>query len=110
MQINSAPYTGIDWDEVPITKHAGESGFVYRRTCETGNVRLRLAEYSPGYKAEHWCCRGHVIHLLDGEIIYKFKDGSEIKLAKGMSCCFSDSQEIPHKSSTRNGAFLLIVD
>lgn len=110
MQIISAPYTLIDWDDVPITKHSGETGFAYRRTCETGNVRLRLVEYSPGFKSDHWCCRGHVIHLLDGRINYEFKDGSGIMLIKGMSCCFSDSKAIAHKTSTGNGALLLIVD
>ena len=110
MQIISTPYTEINWDEVLITKHPGETGFAYQRTFETGNIRLRLVEYSPGYQAGHWCCRGHVIHLLDGEIMFEFKDGTLITLIKGMTCCFGDGQGIPHKSLTVKGAFLLIVD
>ena len=110
MYITEVPYTNINWDEVPITKHSGETGFAYRRIFETGNVRLRLVEYSPGYRADHWCCRGHVIHLLDGEIKFELKDGSMVSLIKGMSCCLSDSKSIAHKALTESGAFLLIID
>ena len=109
MKIISSPYSLIDWDDVLITKHSGETGFAYQRSCETGNVRLRLVEYSPGFKSDHWCCRGHVIYLLDGQINFEFRDGSEIMLIKGMSCCFSDSKAIAHKPCTETGAFLLIV-
>jgi len=110
MNITDVPYTKIDWDEVPITKHSGENGYAYWRTFETGNIRIRLVEYSPGYRADHWCCRGHVIHLLDGEAICELKHGSEIQLKKGMTCCYSDNQENPYKLFTKNGAFLLIID
>jgi len=110
MQIINDPYIKINWDEVPITKQSGETGNTYCRTVESGNIRIRLVEYSHSYKADHWCCRGHVIHILDGEISFELKDGSVIRLIKGMSCCLSDSQDIPHKSSTITGAFLLIID
>jgi len=73
---------------VPGTvKSAGENGFACQRNCETGNVRLRLVEYSPGFKSDHWCCRGHIIHLPDGEINYEFKDGSGIRSIKGEKLC-----------------------
>jgi len=110
MQIISEPYSVIDWDNVLIEKHSGETGFAWSRNFETGNIRIRLTEYSPGFKSDHWCCRGHIIHLLDGEIIFELKDGSMVRLIKGMSCCFSDSKAIAHKSQTKTGAFLLIID
>jgi uncharacterized cupin superfamily protein len=110
MHITNVPYTKIDWDEVPITKHSGETGHAWWRTFETGNIRIRLVEYSPGYRADHWCCRGHVIYLLDGGMISEHKDGLKIQLKKGMTYCFSDNQENPHKSFSRNGVYLLILD
>jgi len=110
MQIISDPYSVIDWDNVPIIKHQGETGFAWSRTFETGNIRIRLTEYSPGFKSDHWCCRGHLIHLLDGELNIEIKDGSVIRLIKGMSCCFSDSKATAHKPFTSTGAFLLVVD
>ena len=110
MQIICAPYTVIDWDDVPITKHSGETGFAYFRTCETGNVRIRLVEYSPGFKSDHWCCRGHVIHLLEGEMVFELKDGLLMVLKRGMTCCMSDNSQNPHRSFTKTGAVLFIVD
>ena len=110
MQIIHEPYSVVDWDRVPITKHSGETGFTWFRTIETGNIRIRLSEYSPGFRSDHWCCRGHVIHLPDGEMSFEFKDGSGIRLIKGMSCCFSDSKAIAHKPFTGTGALVLIPD
>ena len=110
MQIISAPYTVIDWDDVPITKHSGETGFAYFRTYETGNVRIRLVEYSPGFKSDHWCCRGHVIYVLEGEIVSELKEGAGLILKKGMSWSSCDNNQNPHRIITKNGALLFIVD
>jgi len=108
--MKDATFAKINWDDLPVIKHSGETGYAWWRTFETGNIRIRLVEYSPGYRADYWCCRGHVIHLLDGEMISELKDGSKIQLEKGMTYCLSDNQENPHKSFSGNGAFLLIVD
>lgn len=110
MQITDVSNTCINWDDIPITKNSGETGYAYQRTVELGNVRVRIVEYSPGYKADHWCCRGHFIHLLDGEISFEIKDGSGLRLIKGMSCCFSDIRAIAHKTCSETGAILMIVD
>lgn len=110
MQIINEPYTIVDWDNVPITKHSGETGFIWCRAFETENIRIRLSEYSPGFKSDHWCCRGHIIHILNGEMSFEFKDGTGIKLLKGMSCCFSDSKAIAHRPVTVTGALIFIID
>ena len=31
------------------------------RTLEIGDIRVRIVEYSPGYLADHWCDRGHIL-------------------------------------------------
>ncbi len=110
MQIISEPYSVIDWDNVTIEKHSGETGFAWSRTIETGNINIVLVEYSPGFRADHWCSRGHVMHLLEGELNIELKDGSVIRITKGMSCCFSDCQATAHKPFTGIGAFLLVVN
>ena len=110
MQIISKQYSVIDWDVVPIEKHSGETGFVWSRTFEEGNIRIVLVEYSPGFRADHWCCRGHVLHLLDGEVNIELKDGSVIRLIKGMSCCISDNNATAHKPFTVTGSLLLVID
>jgi hypothetical protein len=36
---------------------------------------VRIVEYSPGYLADHWCEKGHVILCLEGELQTELKDG-----------------------------------
>ena len=110
MQITDVSNTSINWDDIPITKNSGETGNAYQRTIELGNVRLRIVEYSPGYKADHWCCRGHVIYVLEGEIVSELNEGGNIILKKGMSWCSRDNNQNPHRIFTKNGALLFIVD
>jgi len=48
--------------------------------------------------------------LIEGEIFSELKDGTRIILKKGMTWCSSDNDQNPHRSSTKNGALLFIVD
>jgi len=110
MNFIDIPCTEIDWDEILITKLPGESGYSYWRLFETANIRIRMVEYSAGYRSAHWCSRGHVIHMLEGEMIIEQRDGTIINLRKGMTYCFSDKPDNPHKSFTYEGTSLLIID
>ena len=110
MKIESVPYTTVDWNECPITEHAGEQGMALWKTFEQGNVRSRIVEYSPGYLADHWCERGHVIIVLEGELISELKDGTKSYLTQGMGYVSSDDEKNPHRSHTVTGAKLFIVD
>jgi hypothetical protein len=110
MNIQNIPFSSINWTEVQETHHPGETGFATWRTVEKGNVRVRLVEYSPGYLADHWCARGHVIHILKGEMVSELQDGSRTCLEAGMTYMMSDDETNPHRSSTKNGVSLFIVD
>jgi quercetin dioxygenase-like cupin family protein len=110
MNIQNIPFSSINWPEVQETLHPGETGFATWRTVEKGNVRVRLVEYSPGYLADHWCPRGHVIHILKGEMVSELKDGSRTNLRAGMTYMMSDDEVNPHRSFTEKGASLFIVD
>jgi hypothetical protein len=81
----------------------------YWRTLEIGNIRVRMVEYSPGYFADHWCSRGHVLLVLEGELFTELKDGRTFKLTPGISYQVADGLE-PHRSHTETGAKLFIVD
>lgn len=109
MKILDLPFMTTNWNEVPTTRHAGETGFALWRTLEVGNVRVRIVEYSPGYFADHWCSKGHVLFVLEGEMKTELKDGRTFTLSKGMSYQVADNAE-PHRSSTTSGAKLFIVD
>ena len=68
-----------------------------------------MVEYTPGYKADHWCTKGHIILVLEGELITKLQDGREVVLTLGMSYQVQDGGEA-HRSETITGAKLFIVD
>lgn len=68
-----------------------------------------MVEYSPGYLADHWCGKGHVLLCLEGELRTELADGREFTLTAGMSYQVGDGAE-PHRSSTGCGARLFIVD
>ena len=70
---------------------------------------MRLVDYSPGYVADHWCGKGHIIFCVDGELVTDLKDGRSFKLAPGMSYQVADNAE-PHRSRSTLGATLFIVD
>ena len=109
MQIAGVPFTTTIWSEVPSTEHPGKTGVALWRTVEQGNIRVRQVEYSPGYEADHWCRRGHILLVLEGELTTELDDGSQVVLKAGMSYQVADNAGA-HKSRTRTGARLFIVD
>jgi quercetin dioxygenase-like cupin family protein len=109
MRIEQVPFGVTDWSTVPKTEHPGETGAAYWRTIEQGNVRVRIVEYSPGYLADHWCSRGHVLYVLSGALVTELKDGRSYTLLPGQSYQVADDEE-PHRSRTAGGATLFIVD
>lgn len=109
MRIEDVPFCTTDWSKVPETRHAGDTGFATWRTLELGNIRVRMVEYSPGYKADHWCERGHVLLVLEGELDTELADGRVVKLTPGTSYQVAES-DMAHRSMTAKGAKLFIVD
>ena len=109
MHLTDIPFTTTDWSTVEPTKHAGETGVATWRTRHFGDVRVRMVEYSPGYRADHWCEKGHVLLCLAGELETELRDGRVFVLRPGMSYQVADGAEA-HRSRTAVGAKLFIVD
>src|SRR5580698_3878218 len=103
----SIPFATIDWSSVPVTEHKGEEGIAYWRTFQFGDLRIRMVEYSPGYKADHWCRKGHIIYCIEGEMISELENGEEHVLRQGMSYHVSDNLS-SHRSHTKTGTKLFI--
>ncbi len=110
MKIAELPFTITDWETVPVTQHPGENGVASWRTLNIGDMRIRMVSYSPGYLADHWCDRGHVLLVLEGELTSELRDGRTFLLTAGMSYQVSDHGDAAHRSSTAKGARLFIVD
>lgn len=118
MRMSEIPFCSVDWSTLAATEHPGElvdgvRGMALWRTREFGpadnRVRVRMVEYTPGYVADHWCQKGHVLLCLDGQLDTELADGRCFTLTPGMSYQVADGAEA-HRSSTALGARLFIVD
>ncbi len=103
------PFQTIDWSSVPTTQHLGETGMALQKTMQYDGLRLRMVEYLPGYKADHWCEKGHIIFCIKGEMLSHLKDGRVFSLTQGMSYQVTDGAS-SHRSTTETGATLFIMD
>ena len=109
MRIPAFPFETTNWTDVEPTEHQGENGIAHWRTLNFGDIRVRMVEYSPGYLADHWCEKGHVLLCVEGELHTQLRDGRTEVLRPGMSYQVGDGTE-PHRSYSPNGARLFIVD
>lgn len=103
------PFQTIDWSKVEKTEHKGTTGTAYWQTVQFCGLRIRIVEYSPGYIADHWCKKGHIVYCLEGDVINELEDGEQNRLTPGMSYVVSDDLS-SHRSVTENGVKLLIID
>ena len=109
MDIAGIPFGTTDWSQIEPTEHRGETGCAYWRTQKFGAIRVRMIDYTPGYLADHWCSKGHILFCLEGELHTELEDGRQFILSPGMSYQVADNAE-PHRSFTAVGAKLFVVD
>ena len=109
MLLRDIPFSTVAWEAVEATEHPGDAGIARWRTRQFGDVRVRMVDYSPGYVADHWCVKGHILLCLAGELHTELKDGRRFVLTPGVSYHVADDAE-PHRSTAPQGARLFIVD
>ncbi|MEH6372094.1 DHCW motif cupin fold protein [Pectobacterium carotovorum] len=109
MDMKNIPFGTTDWSQIEPTEHRGETGIAYWRTQSFDNIRVRIVEYTPGYLADHWCSKGHILLCLEGELHTELDDGRVFVLKPGMSYQVADNAEA-HRSYTETGAKLFVVD
>ncbi len=109
MKIENLPFMTTDWAKLPASELQGESGTARTRQLEAGNLRLRMVEFSPGYRADHWCARGHVVLVTEGALTTELKDGRRFESPAGTSFQIAEDDGF-HLVSTASGAVAFIVD
>lgn len=109
MQLNNIPFGITDWADVPVTEHPGVTGKALWRTRQFDDIRVRMVEYTPGYLADHWCHKGHILLCLSGELHTELDDGRTVVLTPGVSYQVADNAQA-HRSFTPTGATLFVVD
>jgi hypothetical protein len=109
VEIRDLPFEATDWTQVVPVERPGAAGVVRSRTRQLGDIRVRMVDYSPGYVADHWCEKGHILLCLEGTLHTELSDGRSVTLSPGMTYHVADGAA-PHRSSTGTGARLFIVD
>lgn len=109
MKMNPFPFQTLNWSSIPKEEYKGEAGKAYWQTQMVNEIRVRMVEYSPGYKADHWCSKGHIIFCIEGDIETELDDRRIMKLSKGMTYFVGDNCEA-HRTSSKEGCRLFIVD
>jgi len=110
MKIQDVPFSFTDWSMIESQEFAGERATSYWRTFSSGELRVRMVEYAPGFRSDHWCPRGHVLLVLEGDLTIELKDGRVIKLPPRTSFQVGDDDTNPHLAYTEKGATVFIVD
>ena len=110
MKLPDMPFVLTDWEQTESREYPGESGTSYWWTFENQDLRVRVVEYSAGFRSDHWCPRGHVLYVLEGELVIALKDGREFVMPAATSFQVGDDEENPHLAYSRTGAKVFIVD
>ena len=103
------PFQITDWETVSATVVNGTTGTATMRIQQLGDLRIRMIEYSANYLADHWCELGHLVFVLEGELINELKVGATTVMKAGSSYAVSDGLS-SHRSRTTGPVKLLVVD
>jgi hypothetical protein len=100
----------IEWSRTPAAIQAGETGTATARTCNLGDITLRLVVYSSGFKADHWSNKGHIVYVIAGSLVIEHEDETRTALSAGNSWHAPDDATSPHRVLCKTGATVFILD
>jgi quercetin dioxygenase-like cupin family protein len=110
MKLGNLPIGVVDWSRIPAVIQPGETGAGTARTCELGDITLRLVVYSSDFKSDHWCNKGHIVHVISGSFVIEHEDGTRTELSAGKSWHAPDDARSPHRVLCEAGATVFILD
>jgi hypothetical protein len=110
MRLKDLPPGAIDWPREPASVQPGETGAATSRARMLGETQLRIVDYGPGYVADHWCGKGHILFVVSGALVIEHQDGNRYELGPGMSWHAADGEGPPHRVVTQDGARIFIID
>lgn len=106
---DSIAFRVINWPDIEKIIQTGAGGKTYTQTLQLAGWRVRVVEYPPGYLADHWCSKGHLVNCISGSFRSELQTGEAFTLTAGMSYMVSDNMSA-HRSSTIEGVKLFIFD
>ncbi len=99
----------VQWTDLPQEASKGTSGEAKTASYATGKAMMRLVSYSPCYQADHWCTKGHLLLVIEGELVVEEECGTKYVVGAGTSCVLPDSMAA-HRVYSIVGALVFIVD
>lgn len=109
MKFSSFPFSITDFNDIKPEIKTGDSGIAEWRTLHRDEMRIRLVTYSPGYLADHWCEKGHIIFCVEGEMETELADGSKHLLTRNKMYTVGDNSDA-HRTYSKDGCVIFIVD
>ena len=110
MEIRNIPFNVFNWKSAEASEHKGDTGTSFWRAIESGGIRVRTVQYTPGFRSDHYCPRGHVLLVLQGEVGIHLRDGRTFSLGEGSGFVAGDDEANPHSVVSERGATVFIVD
>jgi len=110
MKLADLPTGVTEWSSLSAVSQAGATGMATIRSRQFGDMQLRLVTYSPGYLADHWCHKGHIVFVVEGTATIEHEDGRRYELVAGTTYHVPDGERAPHRLSSREGASVFILD
>ena len=109
MKLSPFPFSITDFSTIDPEIKQGTTGFAEWRTLFRDEIRIRLVTYSPGYLADHWCSKGHIIFCVEGEMETELVNGTKHMVRKGSLYSVGDNGDT-HRTYSKNGCVIFIVD
>jgi hypothetical protein len=110
MNLNDFPVGITHWSQIPESIHSGASGIATIRSRQLGNLQLRIVVYSANYVADHWCYKGHIVFVIEGQLMIEHQNNSMYALMPGTCYHVADDDGPPHRVLSENGATIFVVD
>ena len=73
-----------------------------------GDHKVRLVEFSEGFREENWCTKGHIGYVLEGRFSIDF-NGKEIPFKAGDGIFIPEGEENKHKAQSIKGEKALLI-
>jgi len=109
MNLGDLPLGLTDWSQIPESVHPGAPGTATVRSRQLGDIQLRLLVYSPNYVADHRCQKGHIVYVIQGQVVTEHRETTNYTLESGTTYHVPDNGP-PHRAVSHGGATVFIVD
>ena len=109
MKLEKLLPTLVDWQNIASDQSSGKIGFFSFKSQMMGDTKIRLVEYSANYIADHWCDKGHILFVLEGELEIHYQNETSHLVKKGMTYLVGDDS-MAHMAVSKEGAKVLIID